>query len=123
MNRQAKKLDMKNSHFANAHGLPHQEAKSTAADMAKLCCACLKNELFRKVVQADSFRMQVKSNGHSRLVEWSNTNKLLRREGFSGLKTGITVTAGPCLAALYTFRGQEYISVLLRAPKISARFK
>jgi D-alanyl-D-alanine carboxypeptidase len=33
------------------------------------------------------------------------------------------VTAGPCLAAAYNFREKTYISVILRAPKISARFK
>ena len=63
-------------------------------------------------------------NGNAtRIVEWENTNKLLRRDGFVGLKTGITVTAGPCLAAAYTFRDKTYISVILRAPKVSARFK
>ena len=28
---------------------------------------------------------------------WTNTNRLLS-EGFDGIKTGITDTAGPCLA-------------------------
>jgi len=42
MNRRAKSLDLKNSKFANAHGLPNQEARSTAADIAKLCCVCMK---------------------------------------------------------------------------------
>jgi D-alanyl-D-alanine carboxypeptidase len=40
-----------------------------------------------------------------------------------GIKTGITVTAGPCLASAYQFRQKTYIIVLLRAPKISSRFK
>ena len=40
-----------------------------------------------------------------------------------GLKTGITVTAGPCLAAAYNFRDKTYVSVVLRASKVSARFK
>lgn len=40
-----------------------------------------------------------------------------------GIKTGITVTAGPCLAAAYKFRDKIYICVILRALKISRRFK
>jgi D-alanyl-D-alanine carboxypeptidase len=32
---------------------------------------------------------------------WQNSNKLLGIEGFKGVKTGITQTAGPCLCILY----------------------
>lgn len=83
----------------------------------------MKIDLFRKIVSCKIFRMTVRNGGMTREVEWQNTNKLLRREGFIGLKTGITVTAGPCLAAAYNFRDKTYISIILRAPKISARFK
>lgn len=31
-------------------------------------------------------------------LEWENTNRVLK-EGWSGVKTGITPNAGPCLAA------------------------
>lgn len=41
MNKNAIALGMKNTNFCNPHGLPHQEAKSTASDMAKLCCVCM----------------------------------------------------------------------------------
>lgn len=123
MNRLARAVDLKNTKFANPHGLPHQEARSTAADLARLCCYCMKNELFRLITSCKVFRVTVRNGNTSRVVEWENTNKLLRREGFVGLKTGITVTAGPCLAAAYQFRGKTYISVILRAPKVSARFK
>ena len=48
---------------------------------------------------------------------------MLRREGFIGIKTGITVTAGPCLATAYNFRDKTYVCVVLRASKVSGRFK
>jgi serine-type D-Ala-D-Ala carboxypeptidase (penicillin-binding protein 5/6) len=83
----------------------------------------MNNELFRKITSCKTYRTTVKNGESTRAIEWENTNKLLRREGFIGLKTGITVTAGPCLAAAYNFRDKTYISIILRAPKISARFK
>jgi D-alanyl-D-alanine carboxypeptidase len=83
----------------------------------------MRNELFRTISACKFFRTTVKNGGVAREVEWENTNKLLRRDGFVGLKTGITVTAGPCLAAAYSFRDKTYISVILRAPKVSGRFK
>lgn len=83
----------------------------------------MKIELFKNVTSCKYFKTTVKNGGITREVEWENTNKLLRRDGFLGLKTGITVTAGPCLAAAYNFRDKTYISVILRAAKVSSRFK
>jgi D-alanyl-D-alanine carboxypeptidase len=83
----------------------------------------MQDDLFRTIVNCKVFKTTVKNGDGRREVEWENTNKLLRREGFVGIKTGITVTAGPCLAAAYIFRDKTYISVVLRAPKVSGRFK
>eukprot|EP00826_Nyctotherus_ovalis_P042079 TRINITY_DN4294_c0_g2_i1.p1 TRINITY_DN4294_c0_g2~~TRINITY_DN4294_c0_g2_i1.p1 ORF type:complete len:116 (-),score=14.69 TRINITY_DN4294_c0_g2_i1:153-461(-) len=47
-----------------------------------------------------------------RLFSWSNTNKLLGK-GFSGLKTGITTTAGQCLAASFRMNNENVVIVLL----------
>lgn len=79
--------------------------------------------IFRKIVSTKEFKCLIKSNdGESRPVMWENTNKLLRRVGFLGIKTGITVTAGPCLASAYQFKDKTYVAVLLRANKVSRRF-
>ncbi len=42
----------------------------------------------------------LKSDKFDNTGKWENTNKLLS-EGWSGIKTGITPNAGPCLAASY----------------------
>jgi D-alanyl-D-alanine carboxypeptidase len=34
-------------------------------------------------------------------MSWLNSNKLLGIDGFYGVKTGITQTAGPCLCILF----------------------
>lgn len=86
----------------------------------------MKSDYFRKIVSTHSFKCTTHQHSNpqiTRVVEWNNTNKLLRREGFLGIKTGITVTAGPCLASAYQFRDKIYICVVLRAPKVSRRFK
>jgi D-alanyl-D-alanine carboxypeptidase len=53
----------------------------------------MKYPLLREVVKTIEFTF---GNG----VKVENTNKLLE-DGFEGIKTGITETAGPCLAACY----------------------
>jgi serine-type D-Ala-D-Ala carboxypeptidase (penicillin-binding protein 5/6) len=123
MNKHAALLGLKHTQFANPHGLPSHNAKSNANDVAKLCCVCMKSEHFRHIVKQEYYRLTVRNGTATREVIWENTNKLLRRSGFVGIKTGITVTAGPCLAAAYEFKDKTYISVILRAPKVSARFK
>ena len=40
-----------------------------------------------------------------------------------GVKTGVTVTAGPCLASCYNAGDRKFIVVLLRTNKLSRRFK
>ena len=54
---------------------------------------------------------------------WENTNKLLRRKGFIGIKTGVTVTAGPCLATCYELGDKIYTIIILKTSKLSRRFK
>jgi D-alanyl-D-alanine carboxypeptidase len=66
----------------------------------------MKSHLFKKIVSCKHYQTEVKNDTTktNRTVIWENTNKLLRRDGFMGLKTGITVTAGPCLASAYSFK-------------------
>lgn len=40
-----------------------------------------------------------------------------------GVKTGVTITAGPCLATCYEVKERIFIVVLLRTNKLSRRFK
>lgn len=48
---------------------------------------------------------------------FENTNKLLE-DGFDGIKTGITDTAGPCLAASY----KDLIIVVLNSKSMNERW-
>jgi D-alanyl-D-alanine carboxypeptidase len=59
---------------------------------------------------------------------WENTNKLLGDPKFSGVKTGITNTAGSCLASLYHHVNEKkeqdtYIVVVLGCTDFEARFE
>lgn len=47
----------------------------------------------------------------------------MRRPNFLGGKTGVTVTAGPCLATCYELNDRILIAIILRTNKLSRRFK
>ena len=70
--------------------------------MSFLICECLKIDIFKEVVATKKYSCWIEDNeGVKREIVWENTNKLLRRPNFIGVKTGVTVTAGPCLATCY----------------------
>lgn len=126
MNRFVKTFHLKNTRFSNPHGLADKGNRSTAFDIAFLAHNCLKDSHFKAIVNKQKHecvtyvkrrsilpRTQVAllsqtETGKAQLDEevpyrmmWVNSNKLLGIEGFKGVKTGITNTAGPCLCILY----------------------
>jgi D-alanyl-D-alanine carboxypeptidase len=54
---------------------------------------------------------------------WVNTNRLLGIDGFSGVKTGITEAAGPCLACSFEKDGHFLIVILLQSKSMEARWE
>jgi D-alanyl-D-alanine carboxypeptidase len=80
-------------------------------------------ELFRTVIKTKKYSFWMEHKGAKHEVVWENTNKLLRRPHFIGGKTGVTVTAGPCLASCYELGDKILIVVLLKTSKLSRRFK
>lgn len=54
---------------------------------------------------------------------WHNSNRLLTAPGFSGIKTGITNTAGSCLSVYYENADCRLITVVLGSKSIEHRWK
>jgi D-alanyl-D-alanine carboxypeptidase len=109
MNQRASDLGMKHTHFQNPNGLNHDEHYSTAADMAKLAMACMKNETIAKIVATKSISIEGRT--------FTNHNKLLwQYEGCVGMKTGYTQMAGRTLISSAKRNGQTLIVVTLCDP-------
>ncbi len=109
MNRRAKDLGMTRSHFQNPNGLHDDTHYSTAADMAKLAVACLKNENLAKIVSTKSISLEGRT--------FTNHNKLLwRYPNCVGLKTGYTEDAGRTLVSSAQKDGQTLVVVTLSDP-------
>jgi len=93
MNEKAKEIGMKNTTFANPHGLDEKTQNySTAYDMAVLSQYAYNNyPLFRKI----SGTYKYISKGKDKTYLWYNRNKLLKNyEYTTGGKTGYTPSAG-----------------------------
>ena len=123
MNRVAEELGLRETRFANPHGLPAPDHRSSARDLARLAQVALRDPTFAAVV-ATSRRgaTLVDAAGHRRDVVWSNTNKLLEFEGYDGVKTGTTNAAGACLVASGRLGDDRLIVVILGAPASDVRY-
>jgi D-alanyl-D-alanine carboxypeptidase (penicillin-binding protein 5/6) len=88
MNREAQRLGMKDSHFANPHGLPSPENYSTAHDLAVLASSVIRD--FPEYYKIDS----VKQFTYNKITQ-QNRNRLLWLDPtVDGMKTGHTESSG-----------------------------
>lgn len=86
----------------------------------------MNNRKFREIVSKKRFTCKIfnRTFSHSKESVWENTNKLLSIEGFVGVKTGITPSAGPCLTSLFEISSSEYfIITILKTKSCEMRFK
>jgi len=101
MNQLAKALGMRKTRFSTPHGLdsPRTKGHSTAADIARLCVHAMRDTGFTFYVKQKSRSISVTNVDGSRLsYKVRNTNSLLGQLGINGIKTGLTVAAGQCIA-------------------------
>ncbi|RDW22010.1 D-alanyl-D-alanine carboxypeptidase family protein [Oceanobacillus chungangensis] len=112
MNEKAKWLGMNNTNFENPHGLDSDNHYSSAYDMALLMQYAMKNEKFRTITGANSFRSE------NRSYSWVNKNRLLTQlyEPTNGGKTGFTKKTGRTLVSSASKDGMDLIVVTLNAP-------
>ncbi|HEY2159497.1 MAG TPA: peptidoglycan-binding protein [Isosphaeraceae bacterium] len=122
MNRVAAALNLKETHYTNPHGLPNADHHSSARDLAKIAREVVSDPTLAPVVATIRHGGTVEDGeGHKRNVVWSNTNSLLKVEGYDGVKTGTTGAAGSCLVASGRRGGDHLIVVALGAANTPAR--
>lgn len=113
MTAKARSLGMMNTVFKNASGLPASGHYTTAHDLALLAGYALKNPTFAAIVQTKVASVSRSSSSSRSLV---NHNKLLWQYPYiTGIKTGYTRAAGPCLVASAMQNGVSLISVVLKS--------
>jgi D-alanyl-D-alanine carboxypeptidase (penicillin-binding protein 5/6) len=115
MNQEAARLGMAATHFTNATGLADPQHYSTAADMARLTAALIRDfPEYYPLYSQKEFRYNN--------ITQSNRNRLLWTDPYvDGVKTGHTDAAGWCLVASAKRGDRRLVSVVLGAGSDSAR--
>lgn len=113
MNQKAKEIGMRNTHFANPHGLDDQgNHYSTAYDMALLTRYAMNNMQYREIAGTKEYRAPNPTENWDRT--WKNKNRLLSKyEYCTGGKTGYTKLAKRTLVTTATKGDMDLIAVTL----------
>jgi D-alanyl-D-alanine carboxypeptidase (penicillin-binding protein 5/6) len=116
MNREAARLGLHGTRFANATGLPDAEHYSTARDLAQLAVALIRDfpEAYARYYGVRDFR-------HNDITQMNRNRLLWLDPSVDGVKTGFTEAAGYCLIASSERSGRRLLSVLLGADSEAAR--
>jgi D-alanyl-D-alanine carboxypeptidase (penicillin-binding protein 5/6) len=119
MNQEADSMGLKNTHFENPAGLDARGHYSSARDLATIARTAMENPTFADIVDTE----QAKISTQNREIEVFNTNNLLYAyPEATGIKTGTSPKAGPCLVTSATEGGESYIAVVLDAAGEAYRF-
>ena len=112
MNRRAKELGMRDTHFTNACGHDATQHYSSAHDLARLAHELLKYPSLFEITSQKN--LQIATLDGKKLYTLVNKNALIGRyDGAIGLKTGYTPNAGKCLVAFAKRSGHEVLLVML----------
>jgi serine-type D-Ala-D-Ala carboxypeptidase (penicillin-binding protein 5/6) len=116
MNREAQRLGMSNTRFANATGLPDAQHYSTARDLYALAAA-----LIRDFPEEYARYYAIKEYRYNNIAQ-PNRNRLLWLDpSVDGVKTGHTEAAGFCLIASAKRGPRRLLSVLLGSTSEATR--
>jgi serine-type D-Ala-D-Ala carboxypeptidase (penicillin-binding protein 5/6) len=118
MNRQAHKLGLDDTSYANPIGLDAPANYTSPRDLADLTLALRHDELFRKIVNTP--RITLETGDHPRTITNRNT-LLLAHPWVNGVKTGYTAAAGNVLVATGTRKGVTLLSVVMGEPTEASR--
>ncbi len=115
MNAEAARLGLPNTRFTNATGLSHPQHYSTAADLARLAAALIRDF-------PDNYKLYSLREYRYNNITQPNRNRLLWIDPYvDGVKTGHTDAAGWCLIASAKRGERRLLAVVLGAASDGAR--
>ena len=118
MNRSARGLGLRHTHYTNPIGLDSAGNYSSASDLVRLAAVLRGRAWFARTVDRGGAVLHSNLGAHA----ISNLNDLVRHVGFvNGVKTGHTPSAGYCLVGSATRNGVTMISAVLGDPSAYAR--
>lgn len=119
-NKEAQDLGLEDTHLQNPAGLDARGQYSSARDLAEMSREAMKYPEFREIVG----KTEATIGTQNRQIDAATTNQLLYDyEAATGVKTGTSAGAGPCVVASADRGDESYIAVVLDAAGDLQRFE
>ncbi len=125
MNQKAQEMGLENTRFENPAGLDNRGHYSSARDLARVTREAMEYPEFREIVG----KAEITITTQDREIQLANTNLLVSPnsgydyEAASGVKTGTSPAAGPCLISAAGNGDESYVAVVLGAAEDLYRFE
>lgn len=128
MNAKAQELGCTDTVYENPHGLDFDayagNLHSTAEDVAKVVQYAMKNDEFRSVVGGGSTAIQVTRDGAKAEIYLESTDGFFDIYEYAiGVKTGVTLLAGPSFAGAANKDGRELYAIVINSSSEAQRFQ
>ena len=118
LNERAAELGCTDSHFANAHGLHHEDEYTTVRNLMYIAREALKNETFRTIAFSTTHELPA-TNFHPVRTLYTTNYMISTDQSFkyyyekaAGVKTGYTSLAGRCLITTAADGELELLSIV-----------
>ncbi|WP_455367032.1 D-alanyl-D-alanine carboxypeptidase family protein [Kaarinaea lacus] len=115
MNETAQEMGLRDTHFVNATGWPHEEHYSTPRDMAMLGMA-----LIRDFPEHYKYYSR-KEYTYNKIKQFNRNQLLWKDDSVDGIKTGHTESAGFCLVSSAKRGNMRLVSTVLGTKSKAAR--
>ncbi len=117
MNKKAEEMGLENTHFENPVGLHHDNHYTTANDIYKMAVKAFENDLIKRFCSASRYTLSATNMAGERTIVTSNmllnpNSNVFYKYAEAG-KTGYTEKAGRCLVSTATYKGYEYLAIVL----------
>ena len=127
MNAKAAELGCTNTVYENPHGLDDGEyagnLHSTASDQALVARCAMSYPKIKEIVSGGSTTIEVTRDGAKEKIDLETTDLLLEMyDKAIGIKTGVTLLAGPSFMGAANDEGREFYSVVLGSSDEYQRF-
>ena len=127
MNAKAQELGCTDTVYENPHGLDDEQyagnLHSTAADQAKVAKCAMSYPKIKEIVSGGTDTVTVTRDGAPVSIELQTTDELLEMYEYTiGVKTGVTLLAGPSFMGAAEKDGRQLYSVVLNSTDEYQRF-
>ena len=114
MNRKAREIGCRNTHFVTPNGLPAPGHYSSAYDLALMARYAMRYPIFNEVVRTTKYFLLTRTINKKDMAVISPSKFLRNYPGADGVKSGYIRQAGNCYVGSATRDGWRLISAVLK---------